>query len=69
MQNLFRFPVSARAQGHTSANVVLFSRCQQERKLKDTWLVFDALWEMSLTSAPSPDLNCKVSLCTEIYKT
>lgn len=64
MQKLFSWAVSARAQGHTSANVVLFSRCQQERKLKDAWLVFGALWEMSLTSPPGPDLS--PTLCFSI---
>ena len=54
MQNLFSSTISARAQGHTTANV-LFSRCQQERKLNDTWLVFSAIWKMSLTSAAIPD--------------
>lgn len=57
MQKPFSCAASARAQGRTSANLVLFSRCQQERKLKDTWLVWGALWEMSLTSAPRPDPN------------
>lgn len=40
MQKLFSCAASAGAQGRTSARVVLFSRCQQERTLKDTWPVY-----------------------------